>query len=199
MQTVRIETDHPYDVLIGPGLIHQAGALAASVLSPCRVGVITDDTGAAVIRGKVLFGKAANYVKKLAESVQSQLFVEDGKVNIVAAKDYDGKTAVVLNSDTGLVGTPNQTDDGVSFTCLINPSTKLNTLVNIDANQVAQKKISSGETAFQEVNADGIYRVVKIVYEGDTHGTPWYMKCEAITQSGAKPDGLVAGETNPWR
>lgn len=177
----------------------------SGIVGACTKGVTTNlitdeiDKKGQLIRGKVLFGKAANYVKKLAESVQSQLFVEDGKVNIVAAKDYDGKTAVVLNSDTGLVGTPNQTDDGVSFTCLINPSTKLNTLVNIDANQVAQKKISSGETAFQEVNADGIYRVVKIVYEGDTHGTPWYMKCEAITQSGAKPDGLVAGETNPWR
>ena len=48
MQTVRIETDHPYDVLISPGLMEQTGALAASVLSPCRVGVITDDTVAAL-------------------------------------------------------------------------------------------------------------------------------------------------------
>lgn len=177
----------------------------SGIVGACTKGVTTNlitdeiDKKGQLIRGKVLFGKAANYVKKLAESVQSQLFVEDGKVNIVSAKDYDGSTAVVLNSDTGLIGTPNQTDDGVSFTCLINPSIKLNTLVNIDANNVAQKKISSGETAFQEVNADGIYRIVKIDYEGDTHGNDWYMKCEAITQSGAKPDGLVGDEKNPWR
>lgn len=177
----------------------------SGVLGACTKGVATNkiteeiDKKGKLIRGKVLFGKASGYVKKLADSVQSQLFVEDGKINIVGAKDYDGGTAVVLNSDTGLIGTPNQTDDGVSFTCLINPSIKLNTLVHIDANQVAQKKVSSGETAFLEVNADGIYRVVKISYDGDTHGNDWYMKCEAITQSGAKPDGLVNGETNPWR
>ena len=177
----------------------------SAIVGACTKGVTTNlitdeiEKKGKLIRGKVLFGRAAGYVKKLADSVQSQLFVEDGKVNIVGAKDYDSGTAVVLNSDTGLIGTPNQTDDGVSYTCLINPSIKLNSLVNIDANQVAQKKISSGETAFQEVNADGIYRVVKITYDGDTHGNDWYMKCEAITQSGAKPDGLVNGETNPWR
>ena len=54
MQSVRIETGHPYDVLIGPGLIGQAGALIARVARPCRAAVITDDTVAALYGEAVL-------------------------------------------------------------------------------------------------------------------------------------------------
>ena len=44
MERVRIETDRPYDVLIGPGLLSRAGEEIAKAVKPCRAAVITDDT-----------------------------------------------------------------------------------------------------------------------------------------------------------
>lgn len=44
MERVRIETEKPYDVLIGPGLLSRAGEEIAKVVRPCRAAVITDDT-----------------------------------------------------------------------------------------------------------------------------------------------------------
>ena len=44
MERVRIETEKPYDVLIGPGLLANAGEEIAKVVRPCRAAVITDDT-----------------------------------------------------------------------------------------------------------------------------------------------------------
>ena len=44
MERVRIETEKPYDVLIGPGLLKKAGEEIARVVRPCRAAVITDDT-----------------------------------------------------------------------------------------------------------------------------------------------------------
>ena len=44
MERVRIETEKPYDVLIGPGLLKKAGEEIAKVVRPCRAAVITDDT-----------------------------------------------------------------------------------------------------------------------------------------------------------
>ena len=44
MERVRIETEKPYDVLIGPGLLSRAGEEIAKVVGPCRAAVITDDT-----------------------------------------------------------------------------------------------------------------------------------------------------------
>ena len=37
-----------YDILIGQGLLKQAGQLAAKVLAPCKAAVITDDKVAAL-------------------------------------------------------------------------------------------------------------------------------------------------------
>lgn len=169
--------------------------------TPMQTGMLTESLAAKVLpRGKTLFGRSAKYLSNVAAAAQSQFYIEDGVVNIVAASDYSANKAVELNPMTGLIGTPSQTDDGVSAQCLINPSIKLNTLVYINASLVAAKQASSSsETAVAGVNTDGVYRIVKLVYEGDTRGDTWYCTFEAITQSGAKPDGLVGDATNPWR
>ena len=44
MERVRIEAGNGYDVLIGPGLLDQAGQQLARVMAPCRVMIVTDDT-----------------------------------------------------------------------------------------------------------------------------------------------------------
>jgi len=165
-------------------------------------GVISKELSTArLARGKVLFGKSATYVKKIAVKSKGQFFVEDGKVNIVAASDYDESTAVELNPATGLIGIPSQTDDGVSGQCLINPSIKLNTLLYINSSLITAKKatLSEGETTMTALNTDGVYRIVKLTYEGDTHGDPWYCTFEAVTQAGAKLAGQSKGVTSPWR
>lgn len=179
------------------------GSTLADAVGACSAGmntnILTDKLNEhQYIRGKVLFGKSADILSDTAKSVQSQFFVCDGKINIAAAKDYDGNTAVELNPSTGLIETPNQTDDGVSAKCLLNPSLKLNSLIHINANLVAAQE-AKDKGKVTDVNADGIYRIVKMVYEGDTRGGPWYCTFDAVTQTGLKPDGLVQGEENPWR
>lgn len=166
-----------------------------------QTGLLTASLANKVLpRGKTLFGKSSKYLSKVAAAAQSQFYIEDGIVNIVAASDYSANKAVELNPMTGLIGTPSQTDDGVSAQCLINPSIKLNTLVYINASLVTAKKASTAaENPIASLNTDGIYRIVKLIYEGDTRGDVWYCTFDAITQSGAKPDGLVGGATNPWR
>ncbi len=43
MERVRVQASTAYDVLIGPGLLDQAGPLIRQVVKPCRAAVITDD------------------------------------------------------------------------------------------------------------------------------------------------------------
>ena len=163
------------------------------------VGLISDELSSTrLARGRVLFGKSAKYIKSVAQKAKSQFYVEDGKVNVVAAKDYDENTAVELNPATGLVGTPSQTDDGVSGQCLINPSIKLNTLLYINSGLVNAKRDTVGGST-TVVNTDGVYRVVKLTYEGDTRGDAWYCNFEAVTQAGTKLAGQSSDVTSPWR
>lgn len=156
-------------------------------------------TGNGLPRGKVLFGKAAEYISAAARTSNTQFYIEDGKVNIVAASDYTENQAVDLNPRSGLIDMPGQTDDGVSAKCLINPSIKLNTMVHIDSRLVAQKQVAEGETEIKAVNTDGIYKIVKLTYKGDTHGEDWYCEFEALTQAGLTPSAMNADVTNPWR
>lgn len=146
-------------------------------------------SGDAYIRGKVLFGQSASYLKGVAQATDTQFFVSDEEISIVGAEDYEDGLAVDLNADTGLVGDPNQTDDGVSAKCLINPSIKLNTLVHIDASAIVAKAVTNAESKVSSFSANGVYRVVKLTYEGDTDGDAWYCNFDAITQDGASPAG----------
>lgn len=44
MLTVRVNASRAYDILIGPGLIYQAGELMRSVIHPCCAAIISDST-----------------------------------------------------------------------------------------------------------------------------------------------------------
>ena len=144
------------------------------------------------IRGKVLFGNSAEYVSKVAVDAQAQMYVDDGVLNIVTADDYSSNSVIELNPDTGLVGDPSQTDDGVSAQCLINPSIRLNTLIHIDSSYITQKALTNAESEPVSFSANGTYKVIKLTYEGDTHGDPWYCNIDAIAQDSAQPAGAVA-------
>lgn len=39
-------------------------------------------------------------------------------------------------------------------------------------------------TTIRELDKDGIYRVIKLVYSGDTMGNDWYMNFETVSQIG---------------
>ncbi len=65
MERVRVETEKPYDVLIGPGLLNRAGEEIARAVKPCRAAVITDDTV------RILYGEA------VTESLQKAGFETD--------------------------------------------------------------------------------------------------------------------------
>ncbi|MBE5787032.1 MAG: 3-dehydroquinate synthase [Clostridiales bacterium] len=69
MEKVRVEASGSYDVLIGPGLMEQAGELTAQVISPCRAAVITDD----IVQG--LYGeKVKKSLEKAGFSVEMWAF-----------------------------------------------------------------------------------------------------------------------------
>lgn len=60
MKRVLVKTDHPYEVLVGNGLIAQSGQLIAQKVKPCTAAIITDDTV------DVLFGDAVETSLKKA-------------------------------------------------------------------------------------------------------------------------------------
>ena len=90
MIRVQIDTDAPYEALVGKGLLAELGALIARVHAPCRSAVIADDTVAALYGEKAtgalkkagfspaLFAfPAGEEHKTLATFAQAQAFLID--------------------------------------------------------------------------------------------------------------------------
>lgn len=139
-------------------------------------------------RGKVMFGMAQDHMRDLAASTLTTWSIQNGKVNVVKKDGYLPDEAVVLNSQTGLIGLPEQTQDGINARCLLNPKLKVSGRVQINNASVQRAAASLQYTAinyFPSVAEDGFYRIVVIDHEGDTRGDAWYsdIVCVAIDET----------------
>lgn len=150
-----------------------------------EAGILTD-TKIIYPRGKVMFGNPKNFLDAIARSENATYYSDDGKVNIVSAKDVKQNEIFDLGPSSGLLGSPSQTIEGVEFDILINPRIGLNSLVHLDNRKIANVQYQQGQPV-RALDKEGIYRVVKINYIGDTRGNDWKMKISAISQAGILP------------
>ncbi|NRQ51993.1 hypothetical protein [Brevibacillus sp. HD1.4A] len=175
-----------------------------SVLSRARVpmesGFISEGLSQAKLtRGKVVFGAPKDYLRQLAQSNAATFYVEDGKVNIIRATDYPKNEIVDLAPESGLVGTPMQSDFGITFKCLLNPRLKLNSLVRINNSLIQAQTYQFGQIP-RSLDAEGIYRIIELRHTGDNRGDNWHTECTAVSQAGGVIPGIIASPSqNPWR
>ncbi|HAJ8823712.1 hypothetical protein [Escherichia coli] len=149
-------------------------------------------------RGRVFYGMTRDYMSNLAAQCNANWQFVDGQAQMVPEDKYLHE-AIVLNSNTGLIGMPQQTmGAGVNVRCLINPNIRVNGLIQLDQASVYRTQLpndeiqrsqaritessnngnlSLGGTIAQpaSVATDGVYIVQSISYTGDTRGNPWYM------------------------
>lgn len=152
--------------------------------------VLIPGTGGVLPRGKVLFGMARAGLRAQTQNLGATWSIQNGKVNVIPLQEYLPGEAVVLTSATGLIGRPEQTQNGVRARCLINPRIGVGSLVRIDnasinkLYQQADFNIPTGQLPYNryagvqmlaDVTADGLYRVYVAEYQGDTRGKPWWM------------------------
>lgn len=208
-------TDTYLDVLAADGdLSHNFGyvnvTLAAGSSSQERVTTIVnqlkdkgarlgyvglEQTGGVLPRGKVLFGMARAALNSEVRTAGATWSIAAGKVNVIPLDGYMPGEAVVLSSETGLIGRAQQTADGVEFTCLLNPRLQPGSLVRIDeasVNRVSNTAANPAGIPYNQwaapqflanVTTDGLYRAVVVEHQGDTRGQNWYTKVVALAVS----------------
>jgi len=141
-----------------------------------------DAAGNALPRGKVQYGMTRKYMRAEADNTDTTWSIQDGRVQMVPRKGCLPGEAVVLTHETGLVGTPEQTDQGITCRCLINPRLRICGRIQL-ANQSIQRAktdLKQVATMRPKIAADGLYRVIKIEYFGDTRGADWYADITCI-------------------
>lgn len=155
-------------------------------------------------RGKTMYGMTRDYLDNVAKQCKATWQFVNGKVDMVPNDKYVHE-AIVLNSNTGLIGMPQQTiGGGVNARSLINPNIRLNGLIQLNQESVYRATLSSRDVQMSggrledqndngnvtvnglvnppaSIATDGVYIVRGISYTGDTRGNPWYMDmmCEA--------------------
>lgn len=139
--------------------------------------------GPSLPRGKVMYGMSRKYMRDVAKGTDTTWSIQDGKVQMVKVKGYLPGEAVVLTSETGLIGTPEQTQDGIKCQCLINPRLRIGGRIWLNNKSVQRVKtdlkMAAANTA-PRLDQDGFYRILTIELDGDTHGQPWYANLVTI-------------------
>lgn len=145
-------------------------------------------------RGKTMYGMARDYLRHSADATLSSWSIQDGVIQFVPLTGVLPFELIVLNSKTGLVGTPEQTGDGIKVRCLLNPLLKVGGKVQVNEQDVAQaalpdttKKAPVNKPA--AIQHDGVYRLYVVEHNGDTHGSEWYSDVVCLGVFEANPIG----------
>jgi hypothetical protein len=111
----------------------------------------------------VLTGKASDVLDKYLTSAGFTWSIRDGQLQILAKDATTFESVVVLNSASGLIGSPEKGKEGyITFTSLLDGRLNPGSRVIINSLQV-----------------NGVYRIESVNHVGDTWGSDWYSECEA--------------------
>lgn len=142
-------------------------------------------------RGKTVFGDPSKYMTKIAKMGNCLFYIDNNEGKFFNPYSTTGQNdAYIINKETGMIGQPRQIDYGIEVTCLLNPKIKLGDFIKIDNKTVITQQYSFGQIPYL-LDSDGVYRVIKIHYSGDSRGEDWYCTLTAITQAGVIPSMLV--------
>lgn len=146
-------------------------------------------------RGKVFYGMARDTLRQVAASNGMTWSIQDGKGQFVLLTSYKPGGIVKLTSATGMLGFPEQTQNGIRIRCLLNPSIKIGGRVQIDNASVQQFHFdlsvpgSVAASLVPKLDDDGIYKVLIAEHTGDTRGPPWYTDLTCIGVNASIPPG----------
>jgi hypothetical protein len=176
--------------------VQQANAVAASMSSANvtqgDTTPLTNGTGGIIARGKVLFGLARAYARQVAGNTGCVWSIQNGVLTWSPQTGYAPNEAVVLTARTGLIGMPEQTQNGIKIRCLLNPNIVVGGLVKIDNASINSTTVlSQGYPSYNNIalfadqSADGTYKVIVHEMVGDTRGEEWYsdLICLAVDTS----------------
>lgn len=150
-----------------------------------------DFSTSAAPRGKVCYGMTRDYMRSFAAASGTRWYFKDGLMHVIPLNGYLPDEAVVLRADTGMIGIPVQTLDGVVVRCLLNSNIITGGRVKIDNASIAQTKVVAPQTTnvddynLPSLSTDGVYVVYSLTHAGDTRGNAWETQMVCFNPSSA--------------
>lgn len=157
--------------------------------------------------GLVLYGAISDALDELCARQNCHWFVEDEELNIVPRDGFiPGSEPPLLTSESGLLGTPILTYQGIQGRCLMNAAIKVGSLVqlrNSDITQLSLKHPILGvtdpgsivPTLNNPVETYGTYKVLAVTHEGNSRENQWetrFICCDVDNTAFTGGPGLVS-------
>jgi hypothetical protein len=123
-------------------------------------GVISDVGDEVFQQGVSISDTAKNVIDKLTSKLGLEFSIQDNEIQILGPDSDIGDSAILINPDLGLIGSPIKRDKGIEFTALIfTTKVRPGILVKLESREI-----------------EGTFKVRKINFVGDTRGNDWVMK-----------------------
>jgi hypothetical protein len=146
--------------------------------------------GPSMPRAKVCYGMTRDYMRTLADSAGTSWSIADGALHMIPIASTLPGAAIVLTSDSGLIGMPVQTISGIVVKSLLNPLIKYGGQIQLDnaSIQTASFSVAYGAiNQFPSLDTDGFYKVYAVKMTGDTRGQEWYSDIICAAVNGTAP------------
>jgi hypothetical protein len=145
-------------------LTKQLGLPAKDALDRAKKG---DFEGAikSLSSGYVVSGQTYDEICKMCSPLGFDVSIQNGALTILKDDETIGSKAIVLNSDTGLVGSPGQAFQDKQHIVTAQA------LLNGDL-------VPGAAVQLESLNFNGFYRVERVTMTGDTHGQDWFCNLE---------------------
>ena len=140
-------------------------------------------------RGKVMYGHAKDVLRTSALTNGQNWSIQDGQLQVLSSKSLLPTQAVVLNSQSGLIGGAEQSTEGITAKALLNPMLKIGSHVILNESDVSFSKPKHKQDSSKDnkdadklaiIAKDGSYKVIGAKFVGDTYGNDWFSEIVCI-------------------
>jgi hypothetical protein len=167
----------------------------------------TGGLGKEAIRGKVSYGLARLALSSIAKNLGTRWSIQNGVLTLVPITGYLPGMIININSSSGMIGTPEATEQGVIVRCYINPLIQIGQAVQLLTSDIQQTLVVQSELAGAKITSNqffatvpnnaptALFRVIVLSHKGDTRGNDWYteLTCLAIDPSAPINASVNAG------
>lgn len=183
----------------------QLSAIVQDAKEPLELGTVSENLKQEPLpRGKVLFGTPAKYLRGIAVPNDAHFWVDtDDTITIQKVVDeIPDDMCLELTPETGLIGTPVYTDNGIQISMLLDARVKERTLIKID-NEIIKRQAINLSQSQQMMNSksldtkgsgpvpqqyqfdrNGEYQVFSVSHSGDTWGDTWKTEVVGVSRQG---------------
>ena len=125
-------------------------------------------------RASVFFGSPADAFQSIADSNNSNLWFTNQALHIRELREQTTKPTIVYGPSSGLIGVPQQTQDGVEMKMLLDPKITIMTQVQLQAGTIINQLQRSIPSLPTILDANNTYVVGRVRHYGDSRGNDWY-------------------------